>query len=277
TRAGSQDQGDLGDHTGGMDVAAEDVGVETEPHHALLDAGASRVVDADEGAADLHRHVHDLDDLLAEHLAQGPAEHREVLGEDADLPAVDGAEADDDTVAERTVLVLAEGRRPVAGELVDLDERTLVQQQPDPLARGQLASGVLLGDRPGRPGVHGLVGAPDQLSELACGRVDIGAGQGQAFGKYISHGAQPSLRAVPPTLDAHCVEAALITPHSPWQVVDVHASLDSTNLEALRATHPWRVVVADHQSAGRGRMSRQWQAPAGASIAVSCVVPMPAG
>ncbi|HXR67227.1 MAG TPA: biotin--[acetyl-CoA-carboxylase] ligase, partial [Dermatophilaceae bacterium] len=82
---------------------------------------------------------------------------------------------------------------------------------------------------------------------------------------------------MPPTLDAHCVEAALITPHSPWQVVDVHASLDSTNLEALRAPHPWRVVVADHQSAGRGRMSRQWQAPAGASIAVSCVVPMPAG
>ena len=73
------------------------------------------------------------------------------------------------------------------------------------------------------------------------------------------------------------MEAALITPHSPWQVVDVHASLDSTNLEALRAPHPWRVVVADHQSAGRGRMSRQWQAPAGASIAVSCVVPMPAG
>ena len=59
-------------------------------------------------------------------------------------------------------------------------------------------------------------------------------------------------------------------------MVDVHGSLDSTNLEALRAPHPWRVVVADHQSAGRGRLSRQWQAPVGASIAVSCVVPMPA-
>jgi BirA family biotin operon repressor/biotin-[acetyl-CoA-carboxylase] ligase len=71
------------------------------------------------------------------------------------------------------------------------------------------------------------------------------------------------------------VKAALIAPPSPWQVVDVHASIDSTNLEALRAPHPWRVVVADHQSAGRGRMSRQWAAPAGASIAVSCVVPIP--
>jgi len=70
------------------------------------------------------------------------------------------------------------------------------------------------------------------------------------------------------------VKAALITPQNPWQMVDVRASLDSTNLEALRDPQPWRVVVADHQRAGRGRMSRQWQAPAGASIAVSCVVPM---
>ncbi len=57
-------------------------------------------------------------------------------------------------------------------------------------------------------------------------------------------------------------------------VVDVHGSIDSTNLEALRDPRPWRVVLADHQSAGRGRLSRQWQAPAGVSIAVSCVVPV---
>jgi BirA family biotin operon repressor/biotin-[acetyl-CoA-carboxylase] ligase len=76
-------------------------------------------------------------------------------------------------------------------------------------------------------------------------------------------------------LDSQWVNAALIAPQNPWQMVDVHASLDSTNLEALRAPHPWRVVVADHQSAGRGRMLRRWQAPPGASIAVSCVVPMP--
>jgi len=76
-------------------------------------------------------------------------------------------------------------------------------------------------------------------------------------------------------LDSQLVKAALITSQDPWQMVDVHASLDSTNLEALRAPRPWRVVVADHQSAGRGRMSRRWQAPAGASIAVSCVVPAP--
>jgi BirA family biotin operon repressor/biotin-[acetyl-CoA-carboxylase] ligase len=77
------------------------------------------------------------------------------------------------------------------------------------------------------------------------------------------------------TFDSELVMTALVTSRNPWQSVEVHESLDSTNLEALRSPDPWRVVVADYQSAGRGRMLRQWQAPAGSSIAVSCVVPMP--
>jgi BirA family biotin operon repressor/biotin-[acetyl-CoA-carboxylase] ligase len=72
------------------------------------------------------------------------------------------------------------------------------------------------------------------------------------------------------------VKEALITPPSPWQFADVYESIDSTNLEALRDPRRWRVVVADYQSAGRGRLARQWQAPAGTSIAVSAVVPLPA-
>jgi BirA family transcriptional regulator, biotin operon repressor / biotin---[acetyl-CoA-carboxylase] ligase len=79
------------------------------------------------------------------------------------------------------------------------------------------------------------------------------------------------------TLESQSVKAALITSPSPWQMVDVHASIDSTNLEALRDPRPWRVVVADYQSAGRGRLARQWLAPPGASIAVSAVVPVPVG
>lgn len=78
-------------------------------------------------------------------------------------------------------------------------------------------------------------------------------------------------------LDSQYVKAALITVPNPWQIVEVHASIDSTNLEALRDPRSWRVVVADHQSAGRGRLARQWLAPACTSIAVSAVLPMPAG
>lgn len=62
---------------------------------------------------------------------------------------------------------------------------------------------------------------------------------------------------------------------APWAALDVHESVDSTNLEALRRPQPWRVVVADHQSAGRGRLARQWQAPPRSSVAVSCVLPVP--
>lgn len=75
-------------------------------------------------------------------------------------------------------------------------------------------------------------------------------------------------------LDLQALREALLTPGSPWRSVDGHATLDSTNLEAARRPDPWRVVVADHQSAGRGRMARQWEAPPAASIAVSVVLPM---
>lgn len=77
-------------------------------------------------------------------------------------------------------------------------------------------------------------------------------------------------------LDSQSVKAALTTAPTPWRVVDVYQRIDSTNLEARRDPVAWRVVVADYQSAGRGRLARQWQAPAGSSIAVSAVVPMPA-
>jgi hypothetical protein len=60
-------------------VAQEDLAVEAERDDALLDARAAGVVDADDRAAHLHREVHDLDDLLAEDLAERAAEDGEVL------------------------------------------------------------------------------------------------------------------------------------------------------------------------------------------------------
>jgi BirA family biotin operon repressor/biotin-[acetyl-CoA-carboxylase] ligase len=126
--------------------------------------------------------------------------------------------------------------------------------------------------------MHSGVIAPDKVSELAGRRVDIGAGHARvAIENYISHGGEHSLRFVREVLDSQSVKAALVTSSTPWQMVDVHVSVDSTNLEALRDPVPWRVVVADYQSSGRGRLARQWRAPAGTSIAVTAVVPLPAG
>ena len=89
-------------------VAQEDVGVAAERHDALLDPGATRVVEPDDRRADLHRQVHDLADLLRVRLGQRSAEHREVLAEDEHEPAVDRAVPGDDAVAEERGLGLAD-------------------------------------------------------------------------------------------------------------------------------------------------------------------------
>ena len=77
------------------------------------------------------------------------------------------------------------------------------------------------------------------------------------------------------TLDSEALREALVTPGSPWQSLDVHPELGSTNAEAAQAGRLWHVVVADHQQAGRGRLGRTWEAPLGASVAVSAVLPPP--
>ena len=70
-------------------VAMEDPAVGVQRHHAFLDAGPGAVVQPDHGHADGLGQVHDLVDLLGEHLAQRAAEDGEVLAEDAHPAAVD--------------------------------------------------------------------------------------------------------------------------------------------------------------------------------------------
>ena len=71
------------------------------------------------------------------------------------------------------------------------------------------------------------------------------------------------------------LRAALVTSGSPWASVEHHLSIGSTNARAGELAAPWQVVVADHQSSGRGRMHRTWEAPPGAGVAVSATVAMP--
>lgn len=54
-------------------------------------------------------------------------------------------------------------------------------------------------------------------------------------------------------------------------------TIDSTNAELSRMAQgghldPWTVVVADHQSAGRGRQGRSWNSDAGAGLWASVLV-----
>ena len=145
--ARSEDHADLRHDARRQHVAVEDAAVAGQRDHALLDAGAGAVVEADDRRADLEGEVHQLVDLLGEHLAERAAEDGEVLAEDEHLAAVDRAPAGDDTVGVGPLLE-ARGVGPVAGQQVELLERAGVEQVLDPLAGEQLALGVLALDRP---------------------------------------------------------------------------------------------------------------------------------
>jgi BirA family biotin operon repressor/biotin-[acetyl-CoA-carboxylase] ligase len=77
------------------------------------------------------------------------------------------------------------------------------------------------------------------------------------------------VNAAPPRapLDQHSLQAVA---GPQWQV-RLYAEAGSTN--ALAAADPvrHRVVVADHQQAGRGRLDRQWVTPPGAALTFSAV------
>src|SRR5262249_38818744 len=92
---------------------------------------------------------------------------REVLGVDADLPAVDRPEAGDDAVP-RDVLVL-EAEIDGAGrhQEVGLLEASLVEQVMDALARRELAARSLSLDLGGSAALHGAVDGLAQLGQRA--------------------------------------------------------------------------------------------------------------
>lgn len=80
---------------------------------------------------------------------------------------------------------------------------------------------------------------------------------------------------MPSSLHAAVLVDTLAAPAGPWTRVDVCERVDSTNAVSLAEPVPWRVLVAEQQDAGRGRHSRAWVSPAGASVAMSMTVPLP--
>ncbi len=81
---------------------------------------------------------------------------------------------------------------------------------------------------------------------------------------------------LPPSVDAAALAARLVRPGSVWTRVATVASTGSTNADlaaAARGGAPsGTVLVADHQSSGRGRFARVWQAPPGTSVAISALL-----
>lgn len=89
--------------------------------------------------------------------------------------------------------------------------------------------------------------------------------------------AKPSLGPVMTPLDTAELTSRLTCAPRPWRQVDVHESVDSTNDRAALLAgsdgRPWRLVAADRQTGGHGRLGRSWLSPSGTSISMSMVVP----
>src|SRR5690606_8470373 len=71
------------------------------------------------------------------------AEHREILGEEEDGAAVDGAPAGDDAVAGYLLRLHAEVGRAVLDEHVEFLEGAFIEEDVDALAGGELAAAML--------------------------------------------------------------------------------------------------------------------------------------
>lgn len=67
-------------------------------------------------------------------------------------------------------------------------------------------------------------------------------------------------------------QAALQAAAGPHWTVRLHETAASTNVLAAAAPERNLVVVADHQTAGRGRLGREWFTPRGAALTFSAVV-----
>jgi BirA family biotin operon repressor/biotin-[acetyl-CoA-carboxylase] ligase len=79
-----------------------------------------------------------------------------------------------------------------------------------------------------------------------------------------------------PPLHADVLERALVTPHSLWSRIEVVESSPSTNadLAALAASsdEDGVVLIAEHQTAGRGRLDRTWTAPPRSGLTLSVLI-----
>jgi BirA family biotin operon repressor/biotin-[acetyl-CoA-carboxylase] ligase len=83
-----------------------------------------------------------------------------------------------------------------------------------------------------------------------------------------------------PLVDPARLTAALVRPGGVWTRVRCVATTGSTNADlaaqARAGAESGTVLVADHQSSGRGRFTRVWEAPPGTSLAISVLLRPPA-
>jgi BirA family transcriptional regulator, biotin operon repressor / biotin---[acetyl-CoA-carboxylase] ligase len=96
-----------------------------------------------------------------------------------------------------------------------------------------------------------------------------------------SHDVRNVIRVTgPDALDVRALREDLVAPHGPYAALDVVASTGSTNADLLAAAGQGAadrtVLIADTQTAGRGRRDRSWASPPGTGLYLSVLL-RPAG
>lgn len=85
---------------------------------------------------------------------------------------------------------------------------------------------------------------------------------------------------ISPLVDAARLRAGLVRTGGMWTRVEAVAATGSTNADlavaARDGARSGTVLVSDHQSSGRGRFARVWEAPPGTSLAISALLRPPA-
>ena len=197
-RARAHQRGHLRDHAARDHLLAEQVaGAREQRADRLLDPRAGRVEQPHERDPLGQRQVAQPGDLhLAGH-AHRPGHHREVVGAHRDQPAVDLAVAGDHAVGRR--LLALEPAHGVVDPGVDaqLRERAVVDQQVEPLARGELLLRVLARDP---------LLAPAEL-RLRAPLVQVVDERAEHHSAASSRRPAASSSASAPTLPSSCTEA----------------------------------------------------------------------
>jgi BirA family biotin operon repressor/biotin-[acetyl-CoA-carboxylase] ligase len=94
--------------------------------------------------------------------------------------------------------------------------------------------------------------------------------------KYCCRVSSPYTDLDRPPLPVRSLERALLTPGGFWHRLDVRTETGSTNADAAAAARDGEpeglIVVAEQQTAGRGRRDRQWVSPPRAGLTLSVLL-----
>ena len=171
--AGAHNDRNLRNHARRAHVHTENIGKHRQRSHALLNTGATTIVNADDRAAVLQSELLHLHNLLAVHLREGATVHGEILRIHGNQAAIHGAVTGHQAVTQRLLRLHTERGGAVAGEGIKLNERTLVQKHFDALAGGVLAACVLLLDSYLTAGREAALSTCIKISELTGGGAQI--------------------------------------------------------------------------------------------------------